>query len=106
VKKKYLVRLTEAERSSLESLIHKGKEAAHKRLHAEIVLKADISEDGGKWTDKQISVGFGVSQRTVERVRERLVQQGLESALYRAKAKRVKDRRIDGEGSTPDCVNM
>ena len=35
MKKKYIVRLTEAERSSLESLIHKGKEAAYKRLHAE-----------------------------------------------------------------------
>ncbi len=44
VKKKYIVRLTEAERSILESLIHKGKEAAHKRLHAEILLKADIGE--------------------------------------------------------------
>lgn len=97
MKKKYIVRLTETERSDLESLIHKGKEAAYKRLHAEILLKADISEDGGKWTDKQISIGFGVSQRTVERVRKRLVQQGLEAALNRAKAKRVKSRRIDGE---------
>ena len=42
-------------------------------------------------------VSFGVSQRTVERVRERLVQQGLEAALNRAKAKRVKSRRLDGE---------
>ncbi len=97
VKKKYIVRLTEAERSTLESLIHKGKEAAYKRLHAEILLKADISEDGGKWTDKQISEAFGVSPRTVERVRERLVQQGLEAALNRAKSTRVKSRRIDGE---------
>ena len=53
VKKKYIVRLTEAERSILKSLIHRGKEATHKRLHAEILLKADISENGGKWMDKQ-----------------------------------------------------
>jgi hypothetical protein len=36
--KKYIVRLTEEERTDLESLIHKGKVAAHKRLHAEILL--------------------------------------------------------------------
>ena len=40
--KKYIVRLTEDERTDLESLIHKGKVAAHKRLHAEILLKADV----------------------------------------------------------------
>ena len=71
--------------------------AAHKRLHAEILLKADISELGGKWLDRPISEAFGVSTRTVERVRERLVQEGLESALNRAPSIRVKSRTIDGE---------
>ena len=92
--KKYIVRLTEEERTDLESLIHKGKVAAHKRLHAEILLKADISELGTKWTDSQISEAFGISTRTVERVRERLVQEGIEC---RAKPIRVKSRVIDGE---------
>lgn len=95
--KKYIVRLTEDERNYLENLIHTGKVAAHKRLHAEILLKADISESGGKWLDSKISEAFGVSTRTVERVRERLVQQGLESALNRATPIRVKGRTIDGE---------
>ena len=94
---KYIVRLTKEERTDLESLIHKGKVAAHKRLHAEILLKADISELGEKWLDSQISEAFGISTRTVERVRERLVQEGLESALNRAKPIRVKSRVIDGE---------
>ena len=95
--KKYIVRLTEDERTYLESLIYTGKVAAHKRLHAEILLKADISELGEKWLDSKISEAFGVSTRTVERVRERLVQQGLESALNRATPIRVKGRTIDGE---------
>ena len=81
----------------MESLIHTGKVAAHKRLHAEILLKADISEWVEKWLDSQISEAFGVSTRTIERVRERLVQQGLESALNRAEPSRVKSRTIDGE---------
>ena len=95
--KKYIVRLTKDERLYLESLIYKGKVAAHKRLHAEILLKADISELGAKWLDNQISEAFGISTRTVERVRERLVQEGIESALNRAKPIRVKSRVIDGE---------
>ena len=91
------MRLTEEERSYLDSLIHKGKVAAHKRLHAEILLKADISDLGEKWQDKPIGEAFGISTRTVERVRERLVQEGLESALNRTKPIRVKSRIIDGE---------
>ncbi len=95
--KKYIVRLTEEERTDLESLIHKGKVAAHKRLHAEILLKADVSELGERWQDKQISETFGISTRTVERVRARLVQDGLESALNRAEPTRARKRKIDGE---------
>ncbi|HEY8157741.1 MAG TPA: helix-turn-helix domain-containing protein, partial [Methylobacter sp.] len=69
--KKYRVRLTEEERIYLDSLIHKGKVSAHPRLHAEILLKADISDLGAQWSDKQISEAFGLSTRTIERVRER-----------------------------------
>jgi transposase len=95
--KKYIVRLTEDERTYLDDLIHKGKVAAHKRLHAEILLKADISDSGEKWQDSQISEAFGISTRTAERVRERLVREGLESALNRAEPTRVRSRIIDGE---------
>jgi hypothetical protein len=52
--KKYIVRLTEDERTDLESLIHKGKVAASKRLHAEILLKTDISDLGKKWLDTAV----------------------------------------------------
>ena len=95
--KKYLVQLTEEERTYLESLVYKGKVAAHKRLHAEILLKSDSGALGDKWPDSQIGEAFGISRRTVERVRERLVQEGLESALNRAKPTRVRSRVIDGE---------
>jgi len=91
------VRLTEDEPTYLKSLIHKGKVAAHKRLHAEILLKADLGELGEKWQDKQIGETFGLSTRTVERVRERLVREGLESALNRAAPVRARKRKIDGE---------
>jgi transposase len=97
MKKKYIVRLTETERNELTNLVHKGKVAAQKRLHAQVLLKADVSEHGEKWRDKQISEAFGISRRTVERIRERLVEQGLEAALNRTKPCRVKSKRLDGE---------
>src|SRR5574343_2029923 len=94
MKKKYIVRLTETERRELENIVYKGKVAAQKRLHAQILLKADVSEHGEKWRDKQISEAFGVSTRTVERVRERLVEKGLEAALNRVPPSRVKSKTL------------
>ena len=93
----FIFLISKDERTYLESMIHKGKVAAHQRLHAETLLKADISELGAKWTDSQISEAFGISTRTVECVRERLVQEGIESALNRAKPIKIKSRVIDGE---------
>ena len=86
----FIFLISKDEHTYLESMIHKGKIAAHKRLHSETLLKADISELGAKWLDSQISEAFGISTRTVERVWEKLVHEGLESALNRAKPIRVK----------------
>ena len=96
--KKYIVRLSEEERSELTALVKTGKAAAHKRLHAQILLHADVSEAGSDWKDAQISHACGVSTRTVERVRERLVEQGLEAALNRAAKSAHRARKLDGEG--------
>jgi transposase len=97
MRKKYVVRLSADERKELKELVNKGKAAAYKRLHAQILLKADISEKGSQWTDKKISEAFDVGLRTVERVRQRLVESGLENAINRAKQKNRKSRKLDGE---------
>jgi len=44
--KKYIVRLTTVERRELEELVNRGRVAAYKRRHAQILLKADINESG------------------------------------------------------------
>ena len=95
--KKYIVRLSSDERVELEELVKKGKVAAYKRLHAQILLKADINEESAGWTDRRIKEAFNVTIRTIERLRKRLVEQGLEAALNRAKRSRVKSTKLDGE---------
>ncbi|MBU0653951.1 MAG: helix-turn-helix domain-containing protein [Gammaproteobacteria bacterium] len=96
--KKYIVRLDSHERGQLEQLVKVGKAAAYKRQHAQILLKADIGPEGPGWGDIDISEAFDVSTRTVERVRQRLVEGGLEAALCRAKQERYRTPRLDGEG--------
>jgi len=96
MKKKYIVRLSNEEREQLEELTRKGKAAAYKIRHAHILLKADA--DGPNWTDEKIAEAFSVTVRTVELVRQRLVEQGLEVALNRKKQERPsKYRKFDGE---------
>lgn len=95
-KKKYIVSLTPEERQELEKLTTTGKTAAYKVNHARILLKADINIESGGWTDQAISEAIDISPATIERVRQRFVEQGLDSALTRKARSRNKGRRLDG----------
>ncbi len=98
MKKRYVVTLTDEERRSLRRLVSSGKGAARKLTHARILLKADTGRGGPGWTGAAISAGVAVGTATVERVRKRFVEQGLEAALVPAKSHRVYERKLDGDG--------
>ena len=83
--KRYVVRLTRKEREELLGLIRVGKAAAYRLLWARILLKADQGEDGPGLSDEDIAQGLETTTRTVERLRQRLVEEGLEAALNRKK---------------------
>jgi hypothetical protein len=77
---RYRVTLDPEERSALERLVTVGKAAARKLAHARILLLADGAAGGGR-PDADIVAALGVSMRTVERVRQRFVTEGLAAAL-------------------------
>ena len=81
----------------LKGLISSGKGAARKLTHARILLKADNSDGGPGWKDKDISVSLDVGTATIERVRKLFVEEGLEAALVRKKPNRIYERKLDGE---------
>ena len=94
--KKHVVRLTDSERELLMAIISKGKAPAYKIKHANILLKADA--DGPCWKDKTIAEAFGCHRTTVEKLRQRLVKQGLNAALERKKRETPPiEKIIDGE---------
>ena len=96
-KKRYIVTLTLEERTCLRELITKGKTAAFKQRHARILLKTDQGPQGEGWTDEQIEQALDVHSSTVERLRKRFVEEGLEAALQRKEQKNRKAKKIDGE---------
>jgi len=94
---KYVVRLTMEERGTLEALLAEGHTAADKLLRARMLLKADIGEGGPGWTDEEIAEAFEVGQSTVHRLRQRLVEEGLEGTLVRKPRSHHRLPKLDGE---------
>ena len=95
--KKYVVALTEDERQELEKLTTTGKHVVSRINHARILLKADINQPDGGWTDREISAALDISLCTIERVRRRFVEESLEAALKRRPGGGATQRRLDGE---------
>ena len=83
--KKYIVRLDKDERELLQRLVSVGKGAARRLTHARVLLQADESRNGPGWTDARIAEALGVGVRTIETIRQRFVEEGLELALERKK---------------------
>src|SRR5215210_4271956 len=94
--KRYRVTLTAEEREALGGMISRGKADARKLAHARVLLQADASEGGPDWTDARIAEAVRVSVRTIERVRQRFVEEGLEAALLPKPSPRVYARKLDG----------
>ena len=81
MQKKYIVELTSEERNSLKEVINSGRMAAHKRKHAQILLKADQGPHGPGWSDIKIAEAFDCHRTTIENLRKRLVEQGFDKAM-------------------------
>ena len=71
MRKQYVVRLAEAERAWLQTLIGRGAAPARAQTHARILLKANRGEAGPGWTDGAIGTALEVDPTTVARVRKR-----------------------------------
>jgi transposase len=95
--KKYLVTLTPEERQQLTTMTSSGKAAALVLTRARILLKADQAKGGPAWEDAKIAEALDCGHRTVERVRQRFVEEGLDAALQRKQQDRPsRPRKLDG----------
>lgn len=95
--KKYLVTLSPEEREQLAGLLSAGKRSALTITRARILLKADQADGGPAWPDDRIAEALDCGLRTVERVRQRFVERGLEEALGRKPQGRPsRERKLDG----------
>jgi transposase len=93
---KYAVKLTEAERARLRTLVGSGAAPARMLTHARILLKGDAAPAGPGWTDDQIRAALDVSGATIVRVRRAYRQAGLHAAIDRRSPRTSRPRKLDG----------
>jgi methylphosphotriester-DNA--protein-cysteine methyltransferase len=93
--KKYIVRLTDEERDTLNQVLKKRSVAAQRVRRALMLLKADV--DGPSWADAKIAEACGCRTQTVENIRQRLVTEGFETTLQGKPKSRVRRKVLDGE---------
>ena len=96
MQKKYIVRLTDAERATLTAVVKKLKGSSQKVRRAQVLLQADV--DGPAWTDAKIAEAVGCRTKTVENIRERLVTLGFEMTLHgKSRAQPPRPKLLNGE---------
>ncbi len=96
MQKKYIVRLSKEERTTLREVVKKLKGSSQKVRRAQILLKADA--DGPAWTDIRIAEAFGCRRQTVEGIRQRFVETGFQDTLEgKKRADPPTPKLLDGE---------
>ena len=99
---KYFVRLSEAERESLEKEIQKGGKG-YRIKHAQILLKLDQIFENAGWTYERIKSAYNTSGGTIAGVAKRFVMEGMEAALGRKKQENY-HRKVTGEVEAQMCL--
>jgi len=94
---RYKVTLTKQERGQLEAMTRSGKTAAAKFVHARALLLCDAGEYGDPWTVADVAAALGVTARTVEHLKQRFVEDGIEAALERKPRVQPPKVTFDGE---------
>ena len=96
MRKMYIVELTSKERKGFESVINADRMAAHKRKHAQMLLKADQGSYGPGWSDLKIADAFDCHRTTVENLRKRFIEHGLDKAMAHGNRGSYRAKKFDG----------
>ena len=94
---RYTIKLTKPEVTELMDIINKGSHTSQTFRTAYILLNCDEGEYSEKVTNEQISKVLKIGMRTIDRVKKRFIDHGLEAALERKPTTRVYENKVDGD---------
>lgn len=94
---RYKVKLAENERIQLQSILGKGKHSSLQFRNACILLNSDESDPGKKTSKEQIAQILQITTKTIERLKQRFVEEGFEACMDRKPYPEAKDIMTDGD---------
>ena len=95
---RYKVTLTQEERSLLTGISTKGRDTARRVRFARTLLLLDEGEFAeARWKVDTVSIAVGCSDRTLEHLKRRFVEDGIDAALER-KERETPPRAIKFDG--------
>jgi len=95
---KYKIKLTQEEVIELTSIIKKGSHTSQTYKAAYVLLNCDEGAYSlGKSTNEQIVKVLKIGMRTIDRIKQKCVEGGVDCALERAESKRVYEKKVDGD---------
>lgn len=78
-------------------IISKGKHSSQTIRAAYILLNCDEGKYSERSTNEQVSQVLKIGMRTIDRVKKRFIEEGMDKALERKPTSRIYDRKIDGD---------
>ena len=94
---RYTIKLTKSEVEELMIIINKGSHTSQTFRVAYILLNCDEGKYSEKVTNEQISKILKVGMRTIDRVKKKFAEEGLEAVLERRPTARVYEKKMDGD---------
>ncbi len=94
---KYTIHLTKSEREDLLAIINRGSHTSQTFRTAYILLNCDEGKYSEKVTNDQISKVLKVGMRTIDRVKKKFMEEGIETVLERRPTQQEYATKIDGD---------
>lgn len=94
---RYTIKLTKTEVEELKRIINKGSHTSQTFRAAYILLNCDEGKYSEKVTNEQISKVLKIGMRTIDRVKKKFVEEGMEATLERKPTSRIYDKKVDGD---------
>jgi transposase len=93
----YKVTLTSTEREQLKTIMNKGKHSSQQFRNACILLNCDVGKYGEPFSNDQIARMLQITSKTVERVKQRFIEEGFEACVERKVYPEIKELKTDGD---------
>jgi len=95
---KYRIKLTQDEVSKLSTIVKKGSHTSQSYRAAYVLLNCDEGNYSlGKSTNEQIVKVLKTGMRTIDRIKQKCVEGGVENALERSESSRIYEKKVDGD---------